>query len=58
LSIDSLGADYALSVHGVPVSLWLTGEGTAAIPAGKSSVAIRLTVAPDSILDGGISPPA
>lgn len=51
LSIASLGTDYALSIAGMPVSLWLTGEGTVPIPAGKPSVAIRLAGAPDSILE-------
>jgi hypothetical protein len=51
LSIASLGPDYALSVGGLPISLSPTGEGSVTIPAGKSSVSIRLAVAADSILE-------
>ena len=42
--------DYTLSVGGAPISLSASGQGTVTIPAGKSSVAIRLAVAEDSIL--------
>ena len=51
LSIASLGADYTLSVGGAPISLSASGEGTVTIPAGKSSVSIRLAVEPDAILE-------
>jgi hypothetical protein len=51
LSIASFGADYTLSVGGAPISLSASGEGTVTIPAGKSSVSIRLAVEPDAILE-------
>jgi hypothetical protein len=51
LSIASLDTDYTLSVGGLPISLSPTGEGSVTIPAGKSSVSIRLAVAADSILE-------
>ncbi len=46
-----MGPDYTLSVGGLPISLSPTGEGSVTIPAGKSSVSIRLAVAADSILE-------
>ena len=44
-------ADSTLSVGGVTLSLSANGEGMVTIPTGKSSVAIRLAVAPDALLE-------
>ena len=46
-----MDTDYTLSVGGVPLSLSAAGEGKVTIPAGKSSVAIRLAVQPDALLE-------
>jgi len=43
--------DYTLSVGGAPISLSASGQGTVTIPAGKSSVAIRLAVQQDALLE-------
>jgi hypothetical protein len=51
LTRATLTSDYTLSVGGMPLVLSPSGQGTVTIPAGKSSVAIRLAVAPDSILE-------
>ena len=47
----AVNPDYTLSVGGLPITLSASGQGTVTIPAGKSSVSIRLAVAADSILE-------
>ena len=51
LTRATLTSDYTLSVGGMPLVLSPSGQGTVTIPAGKSSVAIRLAVAPDALLE-------
>jgi hypothetical protein len=46
-----LDTDYTLSVGGLPISISAAGDGKVTIPAGKSSVTIRLAVAPDALLE-------
>ena len=46
-----MDTDYTLSVGGVPLALSASGQGKVTIPAGKSSVAIRFTVAANSLLE-------
>jgi hypothetical protein len=46
-----LDTDYTFSVGGVPLSISAAGDGKVTIPAGKSSVAIRLAVAADALLE-------
>jgi hypothetical protein len=45
--LHAAASDYTLSVGAVPLVLTPSGLGTVTIPAGKSSVAIRLAVAAD-----------
>jgi len=49
--LHAVASAYTLSVGGLPLVLSPSGQGTVTIPAGKSSVAIRLAVAPDSLLE-------
>jgi len=51
LTPATFSSDYTLSVGGVPLALSATGQGTVTIPAGKSSVAIRLAVQQDALLE-------